>query len=471
MEFLTQFIVIKINGFNCHDKQKDYMDINHIKLRLCITTLFVIFVGLSGSVFAKNIYTLESINENGVIKVSLSLPSSQGPIFLKARGVDWGLQPQIDNMYCDNVLTLQQEKGVWRMPAKCKIASWEVYPNTVKFGNADASRQESIFIPGTTDKNILFSESTSLARIIDEDDAILTTGNDIKLLGATKATQENSQASPSWMIPAYKKAPEFYLIGDLQFFTSELTDLNVTYFSDNPFLTDELHLNEFHKKAIGFLLDSIPEFKEKLASEKINLLVVWLGSNAQNNFIGGAAGYRSFVSNYLYSDNVDIQKNNLKTLTVITHEQFHQLIELIRGNNEGQPVWIEEGLAQYYGLKALNNIHDPNNQDVSEITSSFINKNKPIDFSFTELNKQFKEGNNGVYPLFYTQGATFWSMLDAALLEGSQGRYGLDESICLLIRSKPDEKGGLPVEYERKIVEIGGGKVKKLIDMYVEGKK
>ncbi len=443
---------------------------NQINLKVYITTLFAIFMGLSGSVFAKNIYTVESVNENGTIKVSLNLPSSHRPISLKARGVDWGLQPQIDNMRCDNTLILQQENGVWHLPMKCKIASWEVSPNTVKFGNVDASRQESIFIPSVTGRNILFSEPTSLARIIDEDDAILTTGNDIKLLGATTATQENSQANTSWMIPAYNKAPEFYLIGDLQFLTSELTDLDVTYFSDNPFLTEGLHLNESHKKAIGFLLDSIPEFKEKLASSKINLLVVWLGNNAQNKFIGGAAGHRSFVSNYLYGDNVDNQKNNLKTLVVITHEQFHQLIELIRGNSESQPVWIEEGLAQYYGLKALNSFHDLNNQNVSEITSSFINTDKPIEFSFIELNKQFKEGNRGIYPLFYTQGATFWFMLDAALLEGSQGKYGLDESIGLLIKSKPDEKGGLPVEYERKIVEIGGDKAQDLIDMYVEGK-
>lgn len=86
--------------------------------------------------------------------------------------------------------------------------------------------------------------------------------------------------------------------------------MKVRYFSDNVTLTDQYQLNGYHQQALKYLTKALSISPQDKRDN--TLLVIWLGSNEKNGFIGGAAGGRSFVANYLYSD-----KRMIKTLTSI----------------------------------------------------------------------------------------------------------------------------------------------------------
>lgn len=417
---------------------------------------------------AKSLYTLDSVSSTGILSFSLQLPESKTNTYLKVRGEDWGLINQVEDPQCNNVPLSKNQSGHWIVPASCSIVTWTVQPKHIPVGDVDTSLQETIFIPNTKEKTILLSEPTSLLRIENEEESIITANQPTILLGASvRNNNETLKDSPIWSVPAYSNAPEFYLIGDVNTDKTEIGEINVTYYSDNVELTNHLQLKEQHRKLLSFLVQSIMPNNISQQTKSNDLLVIWIGNNEKNNFIGGAAGNRSFVANYIYGDSPTSNEKNIKTLLVTAHEQFHQLVDIMREKNASQPAWVEEGLAQYYGLKALKTLKGHDDKAVDNIFASFIAPNAPVDSTFKVLNEKFKQGDHSVYPLFYSQGATFWYQFDNLLLQETDGEYGLDDLIPLLVKSKPDVNGGLPKEFVSKVTTIGGNSVQQLLQKYV----
>ena len=145
---------------------------------------------------------------------------------------------------------------------------------------------------------------------------------------------------------------------------------------------------------------------------KRRLLIFWIGVSKENRQFGGAAGSRSFLANYIIgqANSSDIAMN----LMVIAHEQFHQLTELCVPEDVSLPVWVNESLAQYYGLKSLSHINLPP-ESVSITRKRFIDPKREIEHGLVELSRKYKQGDRTVYPLFYSQGATFWADVDREL--------------------------------------------------------
>lgn len=417
---------------------------------------------------AKSLYTLDSVSSTGILSFSLKLPESKFNTYLKVRGEDWGLTSQVEDPQCDNVPLAKNKSGYWFVPASCSVVTWKVQPKYIPVGDVDTSLQETIFIPNTKEKTILLSEPTSLLRIEDEEESIITATKPTILLGASIQNDKDlSKDNPIWSVPAYTNAPEFYLIGDVITDKTEIGKIKVTYYSDNIELTNHLQLKEQHRKLLSFLVQSIMPDSISQHIKSNDLLVIWIGNNEKNNLIGGAAGNRSFVANYIYGNSQTSHEKNITTLLVTAHEQFHQLVDIIREKNDSQPVWVEEGLAQYYGLKALKTLKGNDDKSVDNVFAKFITPSSPVNSTFIVLNEKFKKGDHSVYPLFYSQGATFWYLLDNLLLQETYGEYGLDDLIPLLIKSKPDLTGRLPKEFVSKVITIGGDPVQKLLQKYV----
>ncbi|MDV5224571.1 hypothetical protein RZ760_001180 [Providencia rettgeri] len=409
---------------------------------------------------AKTVYNIDRISPEGVLTLSMLLPTKDIDQKLVVRGGDWGLKPQIDSVQCEGILLQQITTYEWLLPKGCQQVIWSVTPTDVRYGDADASKQSTIFIVNADDnkKTILLSEPTSLLRIVNDNAGTISSSPEVKMYGA------KADGRQSWSVPEYNKAPEFYLVGDFTVQESYFGNMNSHYFSDNVTLTSELKLNQYHQEVLGYLTKALSITPQESGDNE--LLVIWLGSNEKNKFIGGAAGGRSFVANYLYGDDNNIQLNNAKTQLVMAHEQFHQLIDMIRGNKPSQPTWIEEGLAQYYGFKSLKQTEN-NPELVSQIGNVVVPSNVSVKHTFMALDKQFKAGDRSVYPEFYSQGAIFWHKLDSILSEAAKNHSGLDPFVVELMTSPPEENGDLPEKIKTKMIEIGGEPVNSLFQQYI----
>lgn len=91
-------------------------------------------------------------------------------------------------------------------------------------------------------------------------------------------------------------------------------------------------------------------------------------------------------------------------MLVLAHEQFHQFVDMVRFSHSVQScTWIEESLAQYYALKAMQKVLSDN--DYEKIKVKFINANNAVKFKFIDIENQIKKGNYDNYSLFYSLGA------------------------------------------------------------------
>lgn len=432
----------------------------HLTRTILITTL--LFFGLINA-SAKTHYTIDDLSTEGMLTLSMDLPKSEQEQKLIVRGEAWGLKPQINHPQCQGTLLKKNTENEWIVPIGCERVSWHVLPNNVAKGHVDASKQATIFITSEyqNKKQILLSEPTSLLRLVNDEEGIIRAADGIAIYGA------KAENTSSWSVPAYYKAPEFYLVGDIRLQQVDLTNMKVRYFSDNVTLTDQYQLNGYHQQALKYLTKALSISPQDKRDN--TLLVIWLGSNEKNGFIGGAAGGRSFVANYLYSDKKDdknINLNNAKTQLVIAHEQFHQLIDMVRENKSTQPAWVEEGLAQYYALKALKQM-ESQPQIVSSIESAMMPLNAPVTHTFIELDKRFKAGDRSVYAEFYSQGATFWRKLDTILQKVANNPSGLDPFITELMTLPSESNGDLPASFKNKMIAIGGEPVNILFQQYI----
>lgn len=75
--------------------------------------------------------------------------------------------------------------------------------------------------------------------------------------------------------------------------------------------------------------------------------MVWFGVARHRREISGAAGYDTILANFIIPEDNPRVDEQLMSLMLVLHEQFHQL------DSGSHPVWFGESLANYYALKAL----------------------------------------------------------------------------------------------------------------------
>ncbi len=151
---------------------------------------------------------------------------------------------------------------------------------------------------------------------------------------------------------------------------------------------------------------------------------------------------------------------------VIAHEQFHQLTDLVAEDRVSRPVWVNESLAQYFGLKAIERSGLPQSS-LAHIRNRFIEPDRKVEVPLLTLSRRYAAGDRSVYPLFYSQGATFWAELDRVLSEGSRGQQTLGDLLPALLQLEFDEAGMLPEPFLSRLRSVAGSKIDELVLRFV----
>lgn len=150
-------------------------------------------------------------------------------------------------------------------------------------------------------------------------------------------------------------------------------------------------------------------FSQPTSEQTLDLILI--GMDKQAGSVGGAAGKRALIANYV-SENGTVLVDELPRLHwIIGHEIFHIV------STRDYPLWVSESLAQYYGYKSLLQI-GIESQTPIEILQAEQHKLPHIELGLYSAQKRFSDsGDMRYYPLFYIKGAAFWQAVDTLLAE------------------------------------------------------
>ncbi|POA98510.1 hypothetical protein C2134_11440 [Chromobacterium sinusclupearum] len=368
----------------------------------------------------------------------LDLPAEHGNA-LEARASAYGQSSQIVDVRCDGQPLAHDGMGRWRLPPQCRQVEWRVALKMPPPDGANVSLQQSLGFPGW----VLLSSSTAL---------LAEPGREA---AATLRIRVPGQAESLAAIPAAGQAPEFYAIGKTQETVRQVAGLRVRYVADDLERVTRRGLLDLHAEALTALRRIFPP-PAAHAPFADDLLVVMLGrNNASSAF--GAGGLHGLLANYPR----ETAARDTFLLALLAHEQAHQLLAL--GEVKQGSTWMAEGLAHYYGLKVMRQSTLPE-AEKEKVWRLFIKPEAPVAQGLIALQQRYRDGDQSVYPLFYSQGATFFAELDQALQSASQGKHSLDDFIPQL-RTQAD--GSLPDALLAQLRETGGERVDALAARYL----
>ena len=97
----------------------------------------------------------------------------------------------------------------------------------------------------------------------------------------------------------------------------------------------------------------------------------------------------------------------------------------------------------------------------------FIAPDREVKKGLAELARDFSKGDRSVYPLFYSQGATFWAEIDKAITEATGGKQTLGDLLPILFQSKYDDASAFPPKVLASLRETLGDRLAPILDKYV----
>lgn len=341
----------------------------------------------------------------GTLAVSLDLPPDRAlPEHLVARALARVGPAQIADVRCDG-LPLERDAQGWRLPSGCREAAWTV--SLVRAREIQASEQRSVWLDGGWG---FFTEPSAILRPDGWSDA-----------GSLRIVEP---ASPDRRVALSREgeAPGFYVIGNPPVARSRRGDLALAYLGDRlADVTAQVDPGA-HLAGLGYLRRVIGARHLQAARE---LTVVWLPVTRSAATISGSAGRDAVFVNYIPSDDHPTADESLFALTVVLHEQFHQLVAA------HLPVWASESLAQYYALAALAQAA-ADGQAVDRVQQRFFGFG-PQGPGLRAIQQQVLAGDASSYGLFYLKGASFWSGVDAAIRLGTHDTRSLDDFLPALL--------------------------------------
>jgi len=264
-----------------------------------------------------------------------------------------------------------------------------------------------------------------------------------------------------YILPNRGEAPEFYVLGPAPRRNEAVDALGITYILDNPEKVQDLGLVDLHAKSVAYLVKVVNLPAEKALSRN-KVAVVWVGTRRRNGALSGAAGGRSFLANYISDEEASDSQSVAWAVAIAAHEQFHQLTSMLDAR---LPVWLAESLAHYYGLKSL--LENENLLSAVEVRRRFIDIGRPVESGLLELNRRFTSGEGSVYGLFYSQGATFWHLLDMAISRATDSTRTLDSFIPELLRAQQPADGSLPASFMDALRETVGTAADDILSRYL----
>ena len=396
-----------------------------------------------------------------VAELAVELPRARGrgDLKLRPRAANMGLAHQIGDVRCDRKPLAQEPAGTWIAPPGCRRVTWKLRFIRAEDLAVVASAQSSLYFAKPA--WWLVSEPTALLR----PEGMREAGT-LALIGPQNSRAAGSVTAAgrrARLVPAGNQAPEYYALGAFPSQILHLDGMRVTYIVDDPARFSAIDVAGAHHRLLHYLAG----VTGAEGARDNALTAVWLGIDASKGHLGGAAGRRTLLVNYPVGAGHDAAEDRLRTLMIVGHEQFHQLADMAHGNGRPAPLWIAEGLAQYYGLKAIGLIGE-DEREVKALVSRFVDPEAAVETGLLETNRRYLATRDpGLYPKFYAAGATLWHELDRMLQRASAGAGGLDELLPLLLAGPFSASGELPAAFVDELRHRDAAETARILKKYV----
>lgn len=382
-------------------------------------------------------------NSSSPVVFSLEISPQHGNL-LQTRS-----QPsEVKNPRCGPIMLEQRTPDEWIVPDNCQRVEWEI--------NFSPAPDKGI-------GNLMGRHSVAFSNwwSIVEQKALLRQPGDESASEIT--IKQSGRKDIKSYVPSTKDMSEFYVVGNVEELERTVGDVHIRYVSDDLNTAKRRGMISMHVEAYSKLRAM---FKNMLPTPFDWELLVIMAGNPRPDGIAGSGAARSLVFDYPR----DTDKADAFLLMTVAHEQFHQLRALSTAS-AGQSfiasashfMWLEEGLAEYYGLKIVKG-SKRSDDEKNKVWNAFVDILRPVENGLKKLNAEYNRGDQSVYPLFYTQGATFFSEIDQAIIQASEGRTSLDAYVTRLA-------GTTDGDIDPKIVNewrgIAGKQIDALIARYV----
>lgn len=413
-----------------------------------------LFITVFGSLFfstsqAQQVdYYIHIDEENPLIaNVIMEIPDHSRAVTIYSRAAALQTRSQVRDVVCGNTMLSVNDNDEWIVPSGCKSISWIVDITTEGADGIAAYRQKTIMSKSA--KWWIFSTPTAILRLKNEN---------IELNAHFEVPY---QMKFSTKLPSGRQAPGFYAVGDVPVERFSNGNIKLNYISDNPELTAKFVKPEDHVKALNYL-SGIMGFDDAVERE---ITMVLLGITRQNQSLGGAAGHKTMLVNYIFDTVSATSKEVYFPIIIAIHEQIHQL-----SLSRPQITWVSESLAHYYATKAVLTIY-PENKVVSDITAQLYASSMDGEPGLVDIQDRIDERQDYTYyNNFYNQGSAFWNALDVMIEKATNGKENLDDYLSLIMRTEFKKKEGLPRRIKRALSFIPEQKFKSLEDKYLFSK-
>jgi hypothetical protein len=172
--------------------------------------------------------------------------------------------------------------------------------------------------------------------------------------------------------------------------------------------------------------------------------------------VSGAAGFHSVNVNVPLMQGELVAASYPHMLKILAHEALHGM------DHRSNPLWVREGLAEYYAQKSLK--ETPYSLPSASTQWDAIAERLPFAaVGLLDANRALDEENQQHFRmLFYTKAVAFWEQLDQQLMERGES---LDNYVGMTLQGDRYE---LSAEFtQTMIVQIGQSKWEALSDSFL----
>jgi hypothetical protein len=395
-----------------------------------------------------------------VITVTMNIPQElqKKEFALQSTGIHLGIKPQFDTISCnDHTIVKPTPQGEWIIPSKTRKIRWDVKLIAKNPIHLNPAKQQSVLVKSKNTWMIL-SEFTFLLRVKNINyKSFIEFGPSLKNRITSEYIKDEEGKA---ILNPIDQAPVFFIIDLKPKIYKSSSNIVLNFFIDDESQKDNVdNLLSIHYNALKYLASLFPSKKAK--NTYFNL--VWIGLSDKERQISGSAGRNTIITNYIISDGKIVKDKLNWSLMVSSHEQFH----ILYSSAAKQPAWAQEGLAQYYSIKALNKVN-PDSEEIKKIRKIFIKSPEKIELKLKAATHRFETQNDmSMYPLFYSLGSAVWNEIDSAISKSTSNRLSLDDFIGTISNLNFEKDGGLPNQFIEMLYENKIKGIDLIIDKYI----
>ncbi len=354
--------------------------------------------------------------QTGRLQVRTDRGADAAATTLVLRGVNNGLQPQVEEVSCDGKLLDRSSAGTWQVFAGCRQLRWTIPLD--KPGLSLPTAQRSLAL----ETGILLSEGSSLPRLSD--------ASKPEIIKLPPGRVFPFTVGGKLQLPAVDQPFLFTLIGDVPMIEKTSGQISLFDFLDQTDAKSRIADMSLHLAGLHWLTTHLH------AKTVQNFSVLWTGIPQDGLTLSGQTGKGLLLVNYANGERAEPFGEAMR-LYVPLHEAVHQLAM----SDQRRPLWYDESLASYLAAQATLTVTH-NAPGALAMFERFKADGSRMKGGLIAIDQHITDsGDTGAIAAFYTKGVAFWDAVDAAL--GSRGERLADYSAAL-VRANVTDNALLP---------------------------